>query len=1168
MLTGPLLLVLWLSVLVSSSEAQETRGTIQGRILDNSGSTISGASVSVTNVATKVRSTGKTEELGAYNLPYLAPGLYTLSATAPGFKKTERSNIELRIDQRLQVDLTLELGNVKESIVVTAETPILETATANLGQVVDSRRVAELPTPDGSPMSLVYLSPGIANTYPAAPSATSAPELQQNGITQSAFGGLPRGSIDFTLDGVPNTQNSIADYGSGFVNSPPADIVSEFKIETPFDASVGHTSGSVVNFVLKTGANQPHGSATYVDREPGWGANNWFANRAGTPIGDFTYRRWGATLTGPVEIPKVYHGRDRTFFTYGYEDLSELQAGGTYTTTVPTAAEIGGNFSSLLAVGSIGSQYQIYDPSTTKPAGNGRFMRDPFPGNIIPANRINPIAAAIAGHFPQPNAPGAVDGVNNFTNPNVGTPRGYYNHIGRLDHNISDKQRFYVRVAANLRTDGPYRVYWNDPAIGENWRGPARQLAIDDVYTLSPTLVLNVRYGLNRYAGGHLPQYVGFDPASLGFTGGTEAQFTAIDKFFPTVSISGLQQLAGESADIENSTNHSLFASLIKNHGNHSLKFGADIRSYQLNQFSPGHASGNFTFDTTYTRGPLDNSTGSPSSIGQGLAAFLLGIPSSGGIDRNDNQALTSNYWALFLHDNWRITKKLTVDIGVRWEYQGPETERYNRTVNGFNPTAPLSITAQAQANYAAAPDPALAASQFHVRGGLLFAGANGQTRQLWNRSAGALAPRFGFAYQAAKNLVLRGGFGIYPIQIGVPGGNRAIQAGYNQTTNLVPTLDNGQTFVATLANPFPSGVLAATGNSLGVNTFLGQSISLYNPNTPTPYTILWNIGIQCQLPGQVLVEAAYVANKAIKLQLARSMDALPDQYLSTSPARDQTVINYLTANTPNPFAGLLPGTSLNGSTIARSGLLVPYPQFTGVTMNDYQGYSSYNSLQMRLEKRMSSGVTVQAAYTFSKLLEAMTYLNAADPAPARYISPLDRPENLALSGIYELPFGKGKPFLQNLGGFGNKVLSGWELGVIYHLTSGGPINFGNIFFNGDIHNIPLSGGQRTVNEWFNVNAGFVTSATAQPGSNLRTLSPYFSGVRAGIVNSWDMNVTKQIPIREHARIEIRGEFLNLFNHPYGWAPASTTPTSSAFGVVTTMYGDPRIVQLTAKFRF
>ncbi|HWB52596.1 MAG TPA: carboxypeptidase-like regulatory domain-containing protein, partial [Tepidisphaeraceae bacterium] len=449
--------------------AQEARGTIQGRVLDSSGAIISGASVQATNLATKTVFRATTDAQGSYNLPYLAPGFYTLSATAKGFKRTDRSNIELTIDQRLQVDMVLELGSVQETVVVTAETPILDTASANLGQVVDSRRVAELPTPDGSPMSLVYLTPGVANTYPAAPSAVSAPELQQNAITQSAFGGLPRGSVDFTLDGVPNTQNSIADYGSGFVNSPPADIVSEFKIETPFDASVGHTSGLVVNFVLKTGGNSVHGSAWYVDREPEWGANNWFANRAGTPLGDFTYRRWGATLTGPVVIPKVYDGHDRTFFTYGYEDLSEIQAGGTYTTTVPTAAEVGGDFSNLLT---LGSQYQIYDPATTTPAGNGRYSRTPFPGNVIPTSRISPIAQAIAGHYPQPNAPGEADGVNNFTNPNVGTPRGYYNHIGRVDHYISDKQRFYVRVAGNLRTDGPYRVYWNDPAIGENWRGP------------------------------------------------------------------------------------------------------------------------------------------------------------------------------------------------------------------------------------------------------------------------------------------------------------------------------------------------------------------------------------------------------------------------------------------------------------------------------------------------------------------------------------------------------------------------------------------------------------------------------------------------------------------------------------------------------------------------
>lgn len=1161
-----ILLAIWLLGFIGNAHAQEARGTIQGRILDSSGATIAGALVSATNLATKVAAAGKTDEVGAYNLPYLAPGLYTLSATAPGFKKTERANLELRINQRLQVDVTLELGDVRQTIVVKAQTPILETASANLGQVIDAGRVAELPTTDGSPMSLVYLAPGIANTYPAAPSAVSLPELQQNAITQSAFGGLPRGTIDYTLDGVPNTQNSIADYGSGFVNSPPEDIVSEFKVETPFDASVGHTSGMIVNFVLKTGSNKVHGSADFVDRQPGWMSNNWFSNRAGTPVGYFTYRRWGATLTGPVKISKIYDGRNRTFFTYGYEQMHDMQAGGAYITSVPTAAELQGDFSALLA---IGSQYQIYDPATTTSAGNGRYSRTAFAGNIIPPNRISPIATAIAAHYAAPNATGAAGGVNNFINPDVLTPRYYYDHIARVDHNVSDKQRIYVRAGGNYRGDGPYRMYWTDPAIGENWKGPAKQLAIDDSYAFSPTLVLDVRYGMNRYAGGHLPQYFGFDPGKLGFTGTTESQLTEIDKFFPNINISGLQALAGEGTDIENSTNHSVFASLIKNYRSHSFKLGGEFRSYQLNQFSPGYASGSFNFDTTYTRGPLDNSTTSPGGMGQGLAAFLLGVPSSGSIPWNDNQALTSNYWALYLHDNLRVARKLTVDIGVRWEYQAPMTERFNRTVNGFSPTASLSITTQAEANYAATPDSSLAASQFRPIGGLLYAGANGQSRQIWNSSNGIFAPRFGFAYQPATKMVVRGGFGVFPIQIGVPGANRSIQSGYNQSTNLIPTQNNGVTFVASLANPYPSGVLRPTGNSLGVNTFLGNSISFYNPHTPTPYTMEVSLGIQYQLPCRVLVEASYVGNRDIKLQLARSLDGLPDQYLSTLPSRDQTTINYLTANITNPFATLLSGTSLNGSTIARSQLLTPYPQFTGISMTGYQGYSWYNALEARLEKRMSSGFTVMAAYAYSKLMEANTYLNAMDAVPARYISTLDRPENLSLSSIYELPFGRGKHFLSNVGGLGNEAVSGWQWSTIYHLTSGAPLNWSSdLFFNGDVHNIPLSGSKRTVTQWFNTSAGFVTASSAQPGNHLRTFSPYLSGVRDGIVNNWDMAMVKRISIRERARVEIRGEFLNVFNHPYGWAPANTSPSSTAFGTVTAMYGDPRIIQLSVKFKF
>ena len=1143
---------------------QESRGTIQGRILDPSGAAVPGATLMAVNTDTNVAVKIKSGADGTYSIPYLLPGPYKLEVTAPGFRSLVRAGIELRISDRLLLDLSIQIGEPKESVTITAEVPLLQTATANTGQVIDARRVAELPNRDGSPAALLFLSPGAIYTYPGG-SAIQAPMFMQNAITNSNINGTPRGSTDFTMDGVPNTQTSIADYGNGMLNSPPADLVQEFKMETAYDASVGHTSGSVVNFTLKTGTNNFHGTALFVDREPDWQANSFISNRAGQPRPRFYYDRWSATFTGPIRTPKVYDGRNRTFFSFGYEEFHTGSPQTASVATVPTAAQLRGDFSQLLA---IDPQYQIYDPATTVPAGSGRYMRQRFPGNIIPASRISPIALAILREYPSPNSAGAADGTNNLA-LSYFDPRYYVNHIGRLDQNLSDRHRFYARFSGGDRTDGPYRQYWGSPAVGETWKGPVLQAAVDDVYTLTPTLIMNIRYGFNRYDGSHTPLVVGVSPAGLSFPGSTVAQLTQAVTMFPAVSTSGLTGLGGEGLDIENTQNHSLFLNFTKQKGAHSFKFGSDIRSYQENMFTPAKAGGSFTFGTAYTQGPLDNSVASPSGMGQGLAALLLGQPTGGFIDRNDNQAATSTYWSAFLHDNWRLSTRLTVDLGLRWEYEGPVTDRYNRSVRGFDSGYVQPIEAAALAKYAAAPDASLPLDQLKLRGGLLFAGVRGQPRELWNKAWWNFAPRLGMAYKLDKDSVLRAGFGIFPIEIGVPGKNFAIQSGYNQQTALVPTLDSGQTFIATLANPFPNGILPAVGNSLGQQTFLGQSISYYNPETRTPYSMRWSANVQRMLPRHVLLEAGYVGNKAVKLMIAHPMNALPDNYLSSSPVRDQATINYLTAQIPNPMAGLLPSTSLNGATIARQQSLLPRPQFGSITMYDFQGYSWYHSLQARLERRFSAGFTVMGAYTFSKTMEATGYLNGGDPVPSQWISTIDRPHNITFSGLFDLPFGRGRKLFNTAHALVDGFIGGWTIGAVWRFTSGPPLGFGNALLKPGytLKDIPLPEGQRTLNRWFNTGVVDTISGN-QLSSSLVRLSPLLAGVRGDYDNELDLAVMKKIRLLEGYYLELKLEAQNAPNHAFGFAPPNTSPTSAAFGTVTGINGTARTVQVAMKIVF
>ena len=1147
---------------VQPSSGQETRATISGEVRDPSGALVPSSEVEVRNLATNVVIKARTNAEGKYVVPLLLSGRYRVAATAAGFKSSVRDNIELRIADHVQLDFALELGSSAQSVQVSAETPLLQTASANIGTVIDSKRISELPLPHGSAYTLMYLAPGVNNVYPNGFYYQTPTEMNATS-TRTAIQGAPLGSTDFTVDGVPNTQTSNADYGTGVSNSPPADTVQEFKVETAFDASVGRTSGTIISVVLKSGANALHGTAYGFFRQPDWNANTYFGNLTGQERGDFHYRRWGTSLNGPVVIPKLYNGENRSFFSFGYEGLhNELVT--SITDSVPDPKFYNGDFSSLLQ---LGPQYQIYDPATIHPAANGRFSIQPFPNNIIPSSRINPMALNILKYYPAPNTTGSADGRSNYTSQNRPEPLDYYNYIGRYDENLSDKDRLFFRVSVSKKNDGPYRNYWDSPAVANNYVGKTRQFASDYVRTFTPSLIMNVRYGYIRYAGGHKPRRLGFDIKELGFSDSVAAQLTGTAALFPRIDISGLESLGYEGYDTLNNDVHSLFGDFTKQLSAHAFKFGIDARAYRDNVSFFGHATGRYQFGTNFTRGPLDNSPGSPGGVGQGLASFLLGIPTGGFIARNANEAIQSTYWSLYFHDNWRATRKLTLDLGLRWEYEGPTKERYNRSVRGFDFSTPQAIEAAARAAYAAKPDPSLPADQFHVRGGLLFAGVNGVPPTFFDRVFTNFLPRVGFAYQMNKRMVWRGGFGAYDISIGQPAQNRSIQSGFSINTNVVPTLDNGQTFQSSLSNPFPNGLLAAPGSSAGLATFLGNAISFYNPAGITPYTMRWNLNHQILLPGSVLVEAGYVGSKAIKLQTSRQLNGIPLQYLSKSLSRDQATIDYLTFNVANPLQGLLPGTGLNGSTISRAQLLAPYPQFSSVSMLDFQGFTWYNAFQLRSERRFSKGFTAQFNYTFSKQIDATEYLNASDPRPSKVISAFDRTQQIGFSSIYELPFGRGRQFGSSLNRVADGLLGGWQLGAIWLVNSGEPYGFGNVPLP-DLDSIPLSSDQRSVNRWFNTDAGFVKDNSMQLAYNVRTSSLRFAGLRAGAYNSWDVSMLKNTKIKERHEIQFRGEFLNLFNHQTAFAPPDTDPTSSTFGRVFNSYSIPRTIQLGIKYLF
>ncbi len=1147
--------------------AQETRGTILGRVTDPSGAVVPGVAVRVTNAATNVTVSARTNSEGNFEIPYLLPGTYRIAAEMAGFKSFLHEGIELRIADRLSIPVTMQVGEITEQVTVTAETPLLETTTASMGQVIDQRRVAELPIAHGNPFLLIGLSPGVVHTQNPGLDRPFEPTH----IVGYSMDGVRANRSEVTLDGTPNTALNnrwgVGDLMAGY--TPPADTVQEFKVQTvTFDAGIVHTQGGVTSITLKSGGNALHGTGYYSLLDPSLNANLFFANMAGQPKGDFTYKRWGLSGTGPVWIPKIYNGKDRTFFSYGYEGIRESRAmGAAYgagTLTVPTPAQKQGDFSALLRVG---PQYQIYDPATRVPAPGGRTSVQPLPNNIIPASRLDPVARKIISYWSDPNAAGTPDGMFNLIRVNDPEIIAYYNHIGRIDHNISPKHRFFGRFNTYKRFSDSSHWFRNEAHGGwSDWNQHA--FSLDDVYEISPATIMNWRYGFYRLSIYQYPASVGFDLSTLGFP---KSYVDAIPKdvrSFPSFSIAGYQSTPNNWWRYPHA-NQSIEGHVTAIRGNHALKFGGGGRQYRTFQYEPHNAStGIFSFGTEWTRGPFDNSPAAP--IGQALASFMLGLPSGGGVDRKASFAEQSTAWSLYLQDDWRVTRNLTLNLGVRYEIEGPMTERFNRTVRGYDFSTPSPIEAQVRANYALNPLAEIPASQFRVLGGLTFPGVGGLPRTLWKRDLNNIMPRFGLAYSWGQKTVLRAGYGLYYAPLGIHRGDVGpTQYGFSLRTEVIPSLDNGLTFRATLSNPFPDGIQEPRGAADGLNTFLGRSVRFYDETPRAAHQQRWQVSFQRQLPQRVLFEAAYVGNRGVNLEIPRDLRYLPVKYLSRSPLRDQATIDYLSAQVPNPFFPLLPGTGLSGRNVSRSYLLSSqdYAHFTGLTTTMYEGYSWYHALQVKTERRFAADWTVNAAYQWSKNMEATGRLNGMDSPLEYVISDQDRPHRFVVSGIWELPFGRGRRLLGSAHAVVDRIAGGWQVQGIFTAQGGPPFGFGNALFIGNIHDITLPKSQRTPSRWFNIDAGFERASARQLGSNYRLMPTRFNNVRGDGFNTWDLSVLKNTRIREDINLQFRGEFLNAFNHPM-FAVPNTSPTSTAFGQVTSQRGYPRRIQLGFKLLF
>jgi Carboxypeptidase regulatory-like domain/TonB dependent receptor len=1151
--------------------AQEARGKITGTVTDPNKAAVPGASVKIVDQARGTTLTLTTNNDGFFQAPLLLSATYQVVVEISGFKKYIQDGVVLQINEVRDLNISLEVGGNQETVTVTADAPTLNLADANLGQTLDQKRVAELPLVHGDPYTLIGLSTGVA--YTGDPRLDRP--FEPTHIIGYAVDGTRGNRMDLLIDGAPATATANAnEVIASYV--PPSDIVQEFKVQTAtFDSQFGNTEGAVTSISIKSGTNQYHGTG-YLWTEPaGMAANDLFGNARGQARPLTFSNRPGFSVNGPVRIPKLYNGKDKTFFLFGFERIHDTRprfdAGPSV--YVPTQAMKDGNLSGL--------GVNIFDPLTrvnTGTVSNPVWTGTQFTGNIIPANRINPVSKALLAYFGNPKQPGLVGNI--FDSTLLEKTVKYNNFTFRIDQNIGTKDRMFVRGSWYTRI-GAYNDYTATPYAGVNFSFVSRQGVIDDVHTFNATTVLNVRYGYNRFIriSDQEPDAQQFDLTKAGFPASFNSltpelmrRFPRFD--FPSNSVLG-SGLTNENRPVDS---HSVSAVLNKSLDKHAVKFGAEMRIYREDDsFNSNDQTGQFIFDNSYTR-PSSSSSSDVNGV-QAFASFLLGYPTTTQIVRRADYSEYSKTWGFFVQDDFKFNNKLTLNLGLRYEVETPLVERQNKSVSGFDLSYTQPIQAAVQAKYATLNDAALKAllPQINVPGGLLFAGKDTGSG-LYRTPKNSFLPRLGFAYQLGTKTVIRGGFGLFAGFLGERRGD-AIQPGYTQTTTAaITTNTNGAPLPFTLSTPFANTtILDPVGNSLGKQTGLGQAISFFNQNPKVGKQARFQIGMQRELPGGWVAEAEYVFNHGYNLEIIRNINALPDSFLNPDNSRTAAQLansNFLGAAVTNPFADLLPGTSFNNKTIARSQLLRPFPEFGDVLTSNNDGKSWYHAGQFSVQKRFSKGYTVQASYTWSKWLQATEYLNSGDARPTKMIADQDSTNRFAFSTLYGLPFGKDQKFLSSPNWLMNAVFGGWQIGGTYQAQSGFPIPFGaynitsavtsgDLFYVGGAIAIPRS--QRTTSRWFNT-AAF---STELPANHLRSLPYRFSTVRRDFINNVDMSLKKDVQIRETMKVQLKFELLNAFNHPYFPNPV-VLQTATNFGQISAsnQANYARRAQMGVKFIF
>lgn len=1125
-----------LSLLIATSAfGQSTTGAILGLIRDASGSVVANAKVSVINTGTNLRVETQSDAEGNYTAPLLPVGAYAVEVTAPGFRAYRQEGIRLNVNQQARVDVTLALGAVSETIEVTADAAVIETTTSSVGKVVDNKRIRELPLNTRNVYELIRLTPGVSGGI-------------GNSHNQVGYSvnGVRGGLMDTLVDGVTAAFPTVNGF-HGISVFPSVDAVEEFKVQAQnYSAEFGRSMGSVLNLVYKSGTNDFHGTAYNFLRNSKLDANNFFNNQRGINLASFKRNQFGGVFNGPIR-------RDKTFFMVSFEALRQ-RSFRELLTTVPTGLQRQGDFSQTFA--GIGRPILMFDPLTTRANPAGGNIRDAFPGNRIPANRFDPVARNVVRFWPAANQPG-IPGTeqNNFYNSGsakVDTD----NFDVRIDHNLTPTQRIFGRYSYRRSFDGPPQLFPGELGIAEgriNLNDWGTNAVLDYANTLSASTIWTTRVGFARNRFLYENTGLGFLPSSLGLPAGIDT--TADRAMFPAFSVAGQRGLGGGDHRQSGFNSWSLVSNVARVSGKHSLKAGYEGRLLLINVWEARNA-GSFSFNAGFTQGPNPNAASA--TVGYGFASFLLGTGSSGNLLQGwKNVASASTYHGFYLQDDWRLTKKLTLNLGVRYDFDVPRTERYNR-MNWLDTTVPSPLN----------NTPGFS----NLTGGVRFVGVGGNPRRQYDGDYNNIAPRAGLAYQINPKTVLRAGFGqlFGPTTMAAQG--TVGPYGFRNEYVWVTSLDNGLTPQNYLSNPFPQGFRPLPGAADGLLTAVGGRLEAPLRDTKTPYTLQWNFTVQRELPGQILLEAGYVGNGS-RLQSRGgeggfTLNQINPVYLSLGAQLNQQV--------PNPFFGRGLTGVLANPTISRAQLLRPFPQFTDVLpLFSNGGNTSYHGLQVTFSKRYAQGVTFEGNYTWSKTLaHGESHMNSYDIGISKSVTSNHIPHRLVFSGVYELPFGRGRRFGTSMSRLPDLIAGGWQVNGIVTIQSGTPLSIGanntiGLFTMAARANNNGTSAAKSGDVRNRMTAYFNPAVFSQPApftfGNVGTMLP---DVLSHYTNNLDLSLFKVFALTERFRLQLRAETFNAFNRvQFGGINTSVT-AGAAFGAVTSQANSPRQLQFGLKLIF